>query len=59
MEIITAVQAELLRAAVAIAAKKEFDHLLYIGDLPLPDDLVRAKSTARKFSAFGSKGNFQ
>lgn len=48
MSIITPVQAELLRAAAAMAAKKEFDHLLYIGDLPLPDDLVKAKSVARR-----------
>ena len=48
MDIITPTQAELLRAAAAIVAKKEFHHLLYIGDLPLPEDLIRAKSTARK-----------
>jgi diadenylate cyclase len=48
MDMITSVQTELLRAAAALVAKKEFDHLLYIGDLPLPEDLVRAKSTARK-----------
>jgi diadenylate cyclase len=45
---ITAVQGELIRAACSVAAKKEFDHLLYVGDLPLPEDLVKAKSTARK-----------
>ena len=45
---LTPVQAELIRAACTIAAKKEFDHLLYLGDLPLPEDLVKAKSTARK-----------
>ncbi len=48
MSIITPVQAELLRAAAAMAAKKEFHHLLYIGDLPLPDDIIKAKSVARK-----------
>lgn len=48
MDILTVVQAELLRAAAGMATKKEFDHLLYIGDLPLPDDLVKAKSTARR-----------
>lgn len=48
MEMITAIQTELLRAAAALVAKKEFDHLLYIGDLPLPEELVKAKSTARK-----------
>ena len=48
MEKISAVQAELIRAACAMAAKKEFSHLLYVGDLPLPEDLVKAKSMARK-----------
>lgn len=45
---LTAVQAELIRAACAMVAKKEFDHLLYIGDLPLSEDLVKVKSTARR-----------
>jgi diadenylate cyclase len=48
MDMITPVQTELLRAAAALVAKREFDHLLYIGDLPLPEDLVRAKSMARR-----------
>jgi DNA integrity scanning protein DisA with diadenylate cyclase activity len=47
-KMLTPVQAELIRAACGMAAKKEFDHLLYLGDLPLPEDLVKAKSTARK-----------
>ena len=45
---ITAVQAEMIRAACGVVAKKEFDHMLYVGDLPLPEDLVKAKSNARK-----------
>jgi hypothetical protein len=45
---ITPVQAELIRAACSMAAKNEFDHLLYVGDLPLPEDLVKPKSVARK-----------
>jgi len=45
---ISAVQTELVKAACSLVAKKEFNHLLYIGDLPLPEDLVKAKSTARK-----------
>jgi diadenylate cyclase len=45
---ISVAQAELIRSACAMVAKREFDHLLYIGDLPLPEDLVKAKSTARK-----------
>lgn len=48
MEMITPVQTELLRAASALVAKREIDHLLYIGDLPLPEDLVRTKSMARR-----------
>jgi DNA integrity scanning protein DisA with diadenylate cyclase activity len=46
--IITPLQQELIVAAAAMAAKKEIDHLLYVGDLPLPEDLVKARSTARK-----------
>ncbi len=48
MDNLSIVQAELLRAAAAMVTKKEFDHLLYIGDLPLPEDIVKAKSTARR-----------
>jgi diadenylate cyclase len=46
--IITPLQEELISAAVAMAAKKEIDHLLYVGDLPLPEDLVKTRSMARK-----------
>lgn len=46
--IITPLQEELIIAACSMAAKKEIDHLLYIGDLPLPEDLVKARSIARK-----------
>jgi DNA integrity scanning protein DisA with diadenylate cyclase activity len=46
--IITPLQEELILAAASMAAKKEIDHLLYIGDLPLPEDLVKTRSTARK-----------
>lgn len=48
MEIITPVQIEFLRAAATLAGKAEFRHLLYIGDLPLPEELVRPKSAARR-----------
>ena len=41
-------QAELIRAAGSLANKKEIDHLLYIGDLPLPEELIKAKSPARR-----------
>ncbi len=46
--IITPLQEEMVVAACGIAAKKEIDHLLYIGDLPLSEELVKARSTARK-----------
>ncbi len=46
--IITPLQEELILAAGGLAAKKEFDHLLYIGDLPLPEHIVKARSMARK-----------
>lgn len=41
-------QLEIIKAAVALASKKTFDHLLYVGDLPLPDDVFRGKPKARK-----------
>ncbi len=41
-------QLEIIKAAVALAGKRTFDHLLYIGDLPLPDEVFRGKPTARK-----------
>jgi hypothetical protein len=46
--IITPLQEELILAACSMATKKEIDHLLYIGDLPLSEELVKARSTARK-----------
>jgi hypothetical protein len=47
-QIVSPVQAELIRAACALAAKKEIQHLLYIGDLPIPEEYMKAKSTARR-----------
>lgn len=44
----TAVQIELIKMALALASRRTFDHLLYIGDLPLPDDAFRGKPKARK-----------
>jgi diadenylate cyclase len=41
-------QIELLKAALALASKRTFDHLLYVGDLPLPDEAFRGKPKARK-----------
>jgi DNA integrity scanning protein DisA with diadenylate cyclase activity len=44
----TAAQMELVRAAVAMASKRTFHHLLYIGDLPLPDEAFHRHPGARK-----------
>jgi len=44
----TATQHEIIRAAVALATKSSVDHLLYVGDLPLPEDTFRGKPRARK-----------
>ena len=44
----TATQADMIRAAVALAARPSVDHLLYVGDLPLPEELFRGKPRARK-----------
>ena len=41
-------QLEIIRAAVALASKRTIDHLLYIGDLALPDEAFRGKPKARK-----------
>jgi diadenylate cyclase len=41
-------QLEIIKAAVALASKRTFDHLLYVGDLPLPDEAFRGKPKARK-----------
>lgn len=39
---------ELIKAAVALVSKKTFDHLLYVGDLLLPEEAFRGKAMARK-----------
>jgi diadenylate cyclase len=44
----TSSQLELIKSALALASKRTFDHLLYIGDLPLPDEAFRGKPKARK-----------
>src|SRR3954467_15224715 len=41
-------QVELVKSALALVSKRMFDHLLYIGDLPLPDEAFRGKPRARK-----------
>jgi len=44
----TATQHEIIRAAVALASKANVNHLLYVGDLPLPEETFRGKPRARK-----------
>jgi diadenylate cyclase len=44
----TATQHEIIKAAVALASKSGVDHLLYVGDLPLPEETFRGKPRARK-----------
>jgi DNA integrity scanning protein DisA with diadenylate cyclase activity len=39
---------ELIKVAVSLAQKRTFDHLLYVGDLLLPEDAFRGKPRARK-----------
>lgn len=41
-------QLEIVKAAIALASKPSVDHLLYVGDLPLPEELFRGKPRARK-----------
>ena len=44
----TAIHIETIRAAIGLAGKPAFDHLLYVGDLPLPDESFRGHPRARK-----------
>jgi len=37
---------ELIKVAVSLAQKRTFDHLLYVGDIPLPEEVFRGKSRA-------------
>src|SRR5436190_4731746 len=39
---------DIVKAAVALASKPGVDHLLYVGDLPLPEEIFRGKPRARK-----------
>jgi diadenylate cyclase len=39
---------DLVKSAIALASKPGVDHLLYVGDLPLPEDVFRGKPRARK-----------
>jgi diadenylate cyclase len=44
----SSVQMELIKSALTLASKRSFDHLLYVGDLPLPDEAFRGKPKAKK-----------
>ena len=44
----SAIQIETIRAAVALASKAAFNHLLYVGDLQLAEDVFRGHPRARK-----------
>ena len=46
---------ELIKSAIALASKRNFDHLLYVGDLLLPEEVFRGKSGARKKLVQASK----
>lgn len=39
---------EFLRSALALAAKSEVDHLLYVSDYPLPPEYLRGRSLKKK-----------
>jgi len=41
-------QLDLIKAAVALAGKPNVDHLLYVGDLPLPEEAFRGNPRTRK-----------
>ncbi|MEA2697651.1 MAG: diadenylate cyclase [Myxococcales bacterium] len=44
----TAAQTDIIRAAISLVTKPHADHLLYVGDLLLPDEAFRGKPKARK-----------
>jgi diadenylate cyclase len=44
----TAIETDIIRAAVALIRKPSVDHLLYVGDRLLPDEVFRGKPAARK-----------
>ena len=45
---VTSIQLETIRAAVALASKPVFHHLLHVGDLQLPEEVFRGHPRARK-----------
>jgi diadenylate cyclase len=44
----TATETDIIRAAIALIHKPHIDHLLYVGDRLLPEELFRGKPAARK-----------
>jgi DNA integrity scanning protein DisA with diadenylate cyclase activity len=44
----TTTEIDIIRAAMALVSKRSVDHLLYVGDLLLPDEVFRGKPRARK-----------
>jgi len=44
----TATETDIIRAAIALIRKPSVDHLLYVGDRLLPDEVFRGKPAARK-----------
>jgi diadenylate cyclase len=44
----TAIETDIIRAAIALIRKPSVDHLLYVGDRLLPDEVFRGKPAARK-----------
>jgi DNA integrity scanning protein DisA with diadenylate cyclase activity len=44
----TGTQTEIIRAAIALVTKAGVDHLLYVGDLLLPEEMFRGKPKAKK-----------
>jgi DNA integrity scanning protein DisA with diadenylate cyclase activity len=44
----TGAQTDIIRAAIELGTKTHVDHLLYVGDLLLPDDAFRGRPKARK-----------
>lgn len=44
----TATETDIIRAAIALIRKPSVDHLLYVGDRLLPDEVFRGKPAARR-----------
>ena len=44
----TAIETDIIRAAIGLIRKPSVDHLLYVGDRLLPDEVFRGKPAARK-----------